>query len=201
MKRLIFASLIIVLILISLLIWFFWSDLETLRPNTRANFDAESFTFIYGETPFLIPDQHRVFVDASQPLLEAIRSRLITHLQDEQTFGGVEQQDTFSVILNQAQIIVILTDGRYIWTPVYSQANFVMKVGYSSNGDLKWISRSVVNMDDLTQSTVWIRGDIYLEDSTYGLMSRSTYLNYLGDEISLNLIETLTNLLQKATQE
>ena len=201
MRRNILLLFIIILILGSLLIWFFWSELETIRPDTKANFDAESFTFIYGESPFVIPESHNVFVDASEPLVDAIRNRLAVHLSNNQTFGLIDERYTFSDLLDHAQIVVILTDGRYLWTPVYSQANFIMKVGYSSNGDLSWISRSEVGMDDLTQSTVWVRGDIYLEDTTYGLMSRSTYLDHLGDEISLHLIETLQNILFKATLE
>ena len=86
----------------------------------------------------------------------------------------------------------------YRWTPLYAQAGLTVDLAYASDGEVAWIGEKVVTLtaeDKPDRRVVRLRGDYSFDYSAYGLLSRPGFVQYLADEMSQTVNETLANTL------
>ena len=172
---------------------FWWLDFHAARSETQAEHVLEAFTA--GEPEKAPPTRLKVYVANADGLAEALRTALVSDLQQDLAIGRVEPVDTIGEQAGSPVLVVELDNRKITWTPVYGSGRMTANIAYTSNGDLSWRNKSPVRMDSTDVPTMWVRGEFEINDRTWGLISHRWYLRHLAKKLAAEVTRALESQL------
>lgn len=194
-SRRILALLIVAATLVVAFVWLdFWAG------NSQGRGDSQLSTFSsrpVGTEATFSREPLRLYVAGEDTLSSALEKRLATLLGSGSTFRSVKLEGLPPSTAGDPGLMVEVSQRETFWTPVRATERLVVKITYSSNGDLSWRDDAVVRMENGGEPLRRIRGELHLEDSTNGLISLKGYDSYLGryaaEQVSSVLSQAVEN--------
>lgn len=191
----------ILLILAVVLSSFLYLNFKAAKSETRANFNAATYSY-YSTEGFQIdsPDRIYLYVEGDPSLSGVIRDNIRTEL--EMAGMDVEEAETFEEKYDFQALLVNVSEPEGLYTPVYASSNLEIMYFYTSTGkNTHYFEKFkeeekgsfVVNIvnESFRGGEILVDGDLKLEDSTKGLVSRKAYRKHLAKEAAKNLVNQL----------
>ncbi len=122
----------------------------------------------------------------------SLQAELIHRLQPLPGFGQIQP---ISDPVDQAEfpyLFVEISRKGVIWTPVYGQAEFEIKIAYASNGDVSFRHNDPPAFHNEDQaSSIKHSGQYQFTDVSWGVMSLPGYYDYLSDQVATAILANL----------
>lgn len=138
------------------------------------------------------PGSLRIHVAGGESLSAYLKTELA---QQWAAKSGARDMEIVSSLSDQADgpaLMVQPEESSVSWTPIFARASISIKIVYASDGDLSWRDdRSVVMSTRDGRPQIRVRGDLKLEDTTRGLVSRPAYQRHLAERIAMQVSDVL----------
>jgi hypothetical protein len=120
-----------------------------------------------------------------------LEKALVRHWSARSGSRDVEAVSSVSGLTEGPVLMVQPAERSVRWTPIFASGSVVFKTVYASDGDLSWRDDGTVVMSFSGEPQIRIRGDLTLEDTTRGLVSRPAYERHLAERMAIHVSDAL----------
>lgn len=174
-----------------------WLDFRVAVSSTQVNRQMETFSAGNERPQSLAVGAPLVaVVEGNSALARKLRASLEEEL-DDSGFGAVEVLDALPANVESAILLVELDEANPTWTPVYGRADMTVEIAFSSSGQLDWRDESPVVFSSEQGPQVLSRGEVLVEDVSWGLLSRVGYSHLLANAVAGNIDMFLQELMRQ----
>ncbi len=184
-----------VLILAVILSSFFVLDFKAAKSETRANSRIAAYST--GEPQIDFPGRIYLYVEGNDALSGILREKIKTEL--EKVGMDVEEAGTFEEKYDSQALLVHVRESEGLYTPFYASSNLEIIYFYTSTGE------DTTYFEKYKEGNVTVRfvntgsqegekladGELELQDSTKGIVSRKAYRKHLAEEAAKNVVDQL----------
>ncbi|HII01912.1 TPA: hypothetical protein HA351_09795 [Methanosarcinaceae archaeon] len=187
--------LLTVLILAVVLSSFFVLDFKVAKSETRANSRIAAYST--GEPQIDFPGRIYLYVEGNDVLSGFLREKIRAEL--EKVGMDVEDAETFEEKYDYQALLVNVRESEGLYTPVYSSSSLELMYFYSSTGeDTQYFEKfkegnvtRVFKNTGSQEGKKLMDGELELQDSTKGIVSRKAYRKHLAEEAAKNIVDQL----------
>ncbi len=195
-KKILLAVLILAVVLSS----FFVLDFKAAKSETRANSRIAAYST--GEPQIDFPGRIYLYVEGEDVLSGFFREKIRAEL--EKAGMDVEDAESFEEMYDSQALLVNVRDFEGLYTPVYASSSLEIMYFYSSTGEdtiyfEKFNEGNVTRVFKNTGSREGEKlmdGELELQDSTKGIVSRKAYRKHLAEEAAKNVVDQLQNQIR-----
>lgn len=113
-----------------------------------------------------------------------LETQISALLQNQPAIGQVTAINSPSDQMDIPFVYVELIPVKYIWTPVYSTAEYQLTISYASNGDTSFRKDPVTHFRSSgDQPYLQFKATTTLKDISFGIISLPGYKHYLVDKL------------------
>jgi hypothetical protein len=190
-KKILLAALILAIVLSS----FFVLDFKAAKSETRANSRIAAYST--GEPQIDFPGRIYLYVEGNDVLSGFLREKIRAEL--EKVGMDVEDAESFEEMYDSQTLLVNVRKSEGLYTPVYASSSLEIMYFYSSTGE------DTIYFEKFKEGNVTVRfvntgsgggekladGELELQDSTKGIVSRKAYRKHLAEEAAKNIVDQL----------
>jgi hypothetical protein len=171
---------------------FLFLDFHLARSNTQVESQVSTSRSNPPDSGGLPENQElQIYVEGPAIMSAALRRELAIRLETSRYFSQVTILDAPQDIAGRPNLAVSIEDPQVLWTPFFARAEFNMRVGFASDGDISWRHEESPVLQFHGEPAVVLSGDFQIMDTTLGVISRPAYLEYLGEQAALRISESL----------
>jgi hypothetical protein len=182
--------LLTILILVILVVAAYGIDFRAAHAQTKTKDHVQSFSLgiEQGQAKPVIT-QLTIYVEEPAYLLGSVRQGLVKAIQDTYAIEDLRVVYDMPGPQDGAVMYVKVTPKQFIWLPLFTWANFDLRLVYASDGELDWLDDSFI---DMTESpSLRMKGQLSLTDSSMGVMTLRGQARYLGRQIAAEFLEAI----------
>ena len=192
--------LVLVIAILILSAAFIWTDFHISTSQTKIESQISTYGF-KGQTSEKLPAELplQIYVEGDDLFSRALRDQLSKRLKTIPQFNQTSILSEISILgdqpqnSNQSILVVNSSESGRLWTPIYGRSQFTVNLIFASDGDISWQNDKVVRMNNpIGVQVVRISADFSVKDSSFGLVSRIYYNNYLAEQVAAQLVKSLS---------
>jgi hypothetical protein len=140
----------------------------------------------------LNPAKTEIIVTGEGRLARSLHNQLTKNLENNPGFGQIQAAGEVSAPADSPLLMVEIEPQQVVWTPVYSRASVQVTVSYASNGDVSFRLEEPTKFESSSdEPTIQSSGRYSYNDTSWGLISRPGYMDYLAKEIGRQIAADL----------
>jgi hypothetical protein len=132
------------------------------------------------------------------PLIAALQQALAVEMKDAE-IADLELVQAIESKYQSPVLIVKVGKPGLLWTPFFATSQFTIQAGYSSVGDIAFMGKTPVIMDNQDGPALNMWGEYKVSDRSWGLISRPGYHQILAEYLAKELVVTLEDLYRVST--
>jgi HAMP domain-containing protein len=186
--------LLTLVLIITLAVCAYAIDFRAAQAQTQTEDHVQSFSLgIEQGQPKPAINQLTIYVEEPAYLLGSVRQGLVKAIQDTYAIEDLRVVYDMPGPQDGAVMYVKVTPKQFIWLPLFTWANFDLRLVYASDGKLDWMDDSFVNMTE--SPSLRMKGQFSLTDSSMGVMTLRGQVRYLGRQIAAEFLEAIQSHL------
>jgi hypothetical protein len=171
---------------------FLWLDFRLARSSTKVNAEAGTYSIGIEHGGKLDPlDQLAIYVKGEDGFAAALRQETISKLEADPEFWNVTSLEKPLDRSDQPILYVETQDRSIFWTPFFSRSSMTVYLAYATDGDISWRGKTDEIMHMQGSPAVRVESTYQVNDTTFGLVSRKAYQQFLAEQIAIKISQTL----------